>query len=396
MEKGKGDCSRLVCQWRCGRPRTLFHFLFSIFLAGALASCGTPGEPVAPQPLVPEAVTDLTARQEGDAVVLTFTLPRKSTEGDLLASPPDLEILRGFQPAGQPPRADAARLVMTVPSALVDTFLADGRIRFRDPWKPDELARHANEQVVYVVRTRASERRASDNSNPVALQLFPVPETITDMAATLTEPAIELRWTAPARTTAGQSIAALGGYRVYRAEVAPGEEAAAAADPANAKLLGEPELVGVAPSAGYRDAEFEFGRLYIYFVRSVAQYDAGSVESANSVPVVVSPKDVFSPAAPQGLVAVLVPATESSPAAMELSWSLNPETDLAGYHVYRSEEEGTRKEKLNREILLTPTFRDTSVQPGRRYVYTVTAVDRAGNESPPSGPVTEGVPPRGQ
>jgi len=35
--------------------------------------------------------------------------------------------------------------------------------------------------------------------------------------------------------------------------------------------------------------------------------------------------------------------------------------------------------------LLAPAYRDTSVEPGHRYWYTVTAVDRAGNESEASG-----------
>jgi fibronectin type 3 domain-containing protein len=38
-------------------------------------------------------------------------------------------------------------------------------------------------------------------------------------------------------------------------------------------------------------------------------------------------------------------------------------------------------------LLPTPAVRDTSVQAGHRYWYTVTAVDRAGNESALSAPV---------
>jgi hypothetical protein len=37
--------------------------------------------------------------------------------------------------------------------------------------------------------------------------------------------------------------------------------------------------------------------------------------------------------------------------------------------------------------LLSPAYRDTSVQPGHRYWYSVTAVDRSGNESVPSASV---------
>jgi fibronectin type 3 domain-containing protein len=47
---------------------------------------------------------------------------------------------------------------------------------------------------------------------------------------------------------------------------------------------------------------------------------------------------------------------------------------------------------LNSELLLTPAFRDMNAGPGRRYVYTTTAVDRAGNESHASEPASGGVP----
>jgi fibronectin type 3 domain-containing protein len=63
------------------------------------------------------------------------------------------------------------------------------------------------------------------------------------------------------------------------------------------------------------------------------------------------------------------------------------EPDFAGYRVYRSEQQDTRGHLLTPELLPTPAYRDTSVQPAHNYWYTVTAVDRAGNESAPSSPV---------
>lgn len=392
------------------RPRApIFHFPFSLFCASTLCvltSCGTPGDPTAPQPVVPEAITDLAARQAGGSVVLTFTLPNKSTEGSPLEAPPDVEIFRGMLPAGAPlpTKADALKQIYTVPSAVVDTYLREGRVVFTDPLKAEDLARHAGEQAAYIVRTRApmpsgraSKKRASDDSNVVAVRIFPVPEAIADLRATVSETSIELRWTPPARTTAGTTIAALVGYRVYRAEVEPGTEATA--DPTEAKLKAPFELLGVAPAAAYRDTQFEFGRTYLYTVRSVAQADADSVESADCVPVQVTPRDTFPPESPRDLVVVVVPATAEAPAQLELSWAISTETDLAGYNIYRSESESApagRGERLNRELLPTPTFRDMSVQPGRRYFYRVTAVDRAGNESLPSAAASESVPPGGR
>jgi hypothetical protein len=341
---------------------------------------------------VGEAIGDLAARQAGDGVLLTFTLPRKSVEGPPLAEPPAVEIYRGFIPAGAGRGKLSTRLVYTIPSALVDTYVRDGQMRFLDPLKPEELSSRAGEQVVYMVRTRASKRRASADSNVAALRVYPAPERISDLRAEVIETAIELSWSPPRRTSAGAPLESLAGYRIYRAEVEPGAEAAAAQDPSKAKLKAPLELLAPASSAAFRDAQFEFGHTYLYTVRSVAQYELDSVESADSEAVIVTPRDIFPPAAPKGLEVIFVPATAGAPAHLELSWSINTETDLAGYHVYRSEQPGQPGERLTRELLLAPVFRDMSVAPGRRYTYQVSAVDHAGNESPLSAPVSAEMP----
>jgi len=67
-----------------------------------------------------------------------------------------------------------------------------------------------------------------------------------------------------------------------------------------------------------------------------------------------------------------------------LSWAINVEPDLAGYRVYRASARDQKGELLTHELLPTPSFRDSSVQRGQSYWYTVTAVDRSGNESGPS------------
>ena len=381
METGKGEVRVAPRRAR----RSIFHFPFSIFLASAivaLASCGAPGDPRPPQPVVPEAVTDLAARQMGDTIVLTCTLPQKSMEGEALAEPPDVEIFRGVRRADQ-----ALPLIYTIPGALVETYVSEGRFRFVDPLKPE--MRQPDGSLVYIVRTRASKRRASADSNVVAVRVLPVPERVRQLRARVTEPAIELEWLPPESDTTGRAIAALVGYRVYRAELEPGADAPA--DWSQAKLKTPLELLGPTPSPSFRDTRFEFDHRYAYIVRSVAQVDLDSVESADSEPVVVTPHDTFPPAAPVNVVVVLVPATSETPATIELSWSISPEADVAGYNVYRSEQEGTPGERLNPELLLVPTFRDTSVMQGR-YFYSVVAVDRAGNASAPSAPVTVEVP----
>jgi hypothetical protein len=227
----------------------------------------------------------------------------------------------------------------------------------------------------------------SADSNVVSVRVFPVPERIASVEARVTEPAIELSWTAPARTSAGDPLPAIIGYRIYRSEITPSAVAASASAPPQGKNEAPSSLLATSETNSYRDTSFAFDYTYVYVVRSVIQADGSELESATSPPLIVTPRDTFPPAAPQGVVAALLPAASPGTLVVDLSWSISLETDLAGYRVYRSEQEGTRGQVLNQELLPTPAVRDTSVQPGHRYWYTVTAVDRAGNESAPSAPL---------
>ena len=58
-------------------------------LVATLTGCAVPGEPTVRHRFVPESVHDLAAHQQGDAVVLRFTLPGNSTD---VAVDPNLMI----------------------------------------------------------------------------------------------------------------------------------------------------------------------------------------------------------------------------------------------------------------------------------------------------------------
>jgi hypothetical protein len=368
------------------------HLSIFLFVAG----CGAPGEPVPPSPPIPVAVADLSARQSGDGVQLTFTLPTKSIGGEKLAAPPAVEILRGSLKPDGSSDSKSFRVVYTIPGALVESYRAEGQVRFTDPIAPEETKAHAGGTVAYGVRTRASQKRASADSNIATVRVFPVPERIASIEVRVTEPAIELSWPVPARTSAGEPLStAITGYRVYRAESnAPGPASAPAAS-TQSSSQGKEEANFVALSRtetnSYRDTSFSFDHTYVYMVRSLIQVEGNELESSDSQPVTATPRDTFPPAPPQGLVAAMLPGAAAGTVLVDLSWSINLETDLAGYRVYRSEQEGTRGQPITADLLPTPAIRDTSVEPGHRYWYTVTAVDRAGNESAPSAPLAVDV-----
>jgi hypothetical protein len=261
---------------------------------------------------------------------------------------------------------------------------------------PEEAKSQPGHKLAYLVRTRVSAKKESADSNTIALAIYPVPEALGRVEATVTESAIELRWAAVARTSGGEPLASVS-YRLYRGQLDPAADQgaidAAVKDLAHAKLKTKLSQIASTDTPSVRDSDFEFNQTYVYVVRSVSTA-ASALESGDSTPVTVSPRDTFPPAAPVGLVAAQLSGDTAGSAVVDLSWSISPENDVAGYRVYRREADGARGQPLLPDLVPTPAFRDTTVQTGHTYRYTVTAVDRAGNESAESPPVTvEIVPP---
>ncbi len=337
-----------------------------------------------PSPPIPVAVSDLQARQLGDAVLLTFSLPRKSTLGLRLTETPTLEVWRGgLRPDGTPnPRS--FHLVDTVPGTILNGYIQEGKVSFPDPVQPEELRARTGETALYRVRTRVSERKASADSNEVAVDLYPVPQRIDVLVPQVTEKSIQLKWTPPTSTSAGAQLPPIQEFHVYRGELDPASASAAEKD-LHAAVWKLPLVqIGVTTAQEYQDSGFDFGNTYAYVVRSVISEGGNLLESGDSRPAILTPKDIFPPAPPQDVVAAVLPGASAGSFMVDLSWTINLETDMAGYRVYRSESENTRGQLVTPELLPTPSFRDTTVLPGHRYWYTVTAVDRAANESAPS------------
>lgn len=351
-----------------------------------LAGCGAPGEPQPPSPTIPAAVSDLSAHQVGDALELTFTLPARTVVGDRLTTPPAVEILRGTLKQDGSVDAKSFRVVQTIPGALVSQYLADGYLQVVDPISPGDTRADPGATLAYQVRTRASRKRASPDSNTATVQVFPAPARITSIRANVTTTAIELTWSAPTHTSGGEPVGAIHEYHVYRGEIDPRSAEVAVQDLSQAKWKVPLALLGDSQTASYRDTAFAFGKTYVYTARSVVVAAGHLLESADSLPAMVTPQHTFPPAPPQGLVAVVV-TPPGAPLEVDLSWSMNAETDLAGYHVYRSEQQDARGQMVTPDLLLAPTYRDRSVASGHRYWYRITAVDRVGNESLPSSAV---------
>jgi hypothetical protein len=394
----------------CAGRFPVFGLLATVLACSTLpAGCASPGEPTERKPPVPQAVTDLSAEQSGNDVVLTFTLPKEAVDDRILEQIPSIEIFRGFESAetagSNASAAAKPTLLLTIPPGMVDRYAQMGHVRVADALEASDFEGRINATAVYTVRTRVSPKQDSADSNPVSLRIRPAADSIDDLKAEVTPSAVALSWTPPQKTLAG-TTPSIGPYRIYRAEIevppaaataAPGKpNAASGANAENSKPQPALVKIGETDAPTFSDTQAAFGKTYEYSVRSIVQYPDQAIESADSNLVVITPKDIFPPAAPLGLVVVFVPALGGTPAHLELSWAISPETDIGGYNVYRSEQAGVQGTRQNAELLIAPAFRDMNVQTGRRYFYSVTAVDRSGNESPASAVVSGGVPAEGQ
>jgi hypothetical protein len=392
MEIRRGDLLPKLAARATVPLSTVFYLLCSVFL---LYGCAAPAEPVERKPPTPAAITDLAASQIGNDVTLTFTLPRDSVEKRQLQQTPTIEIYRDFAPVtsvsasalGAPHPHPS--LLLTIPPAMVDQYSAQGRVRIVNSLTAEDFTQHPASDAFYMARTFVSPKKRSADSNIVPLAINPAPDPIADLKAEITPSGVELSWTPPQSTLVGLAPP-IGSYRVYRAEI----DVSATPVVSTATGAGTPKLkspfarIADPASPPYTDTQVELGKTYAYAVRSLAEYPVQDpdkkLESLDSNSVTVTPKDIFPPSAPQNIVVVFVPAATGRPAHLELSWAINPETDIAGYNIYRSEEQNTSGTRVNTELLLTPAFRDMNVVAGRGYFYSVTAVDRSGNESPAS------------
>jgi len=129
----------------------------------------------------------------------------------------------------------------------------------------------------------------------------------------------------------------------------------------------------------FRDTTIAPGERWCYVVRTVASTEP-VVESASSGEACLENKDVFPPAAPTGVAALV------HDDGVEVSWSPSLEADLASYRVYRAAA-GAPPIRVAEVAAPETSLRDVAAPRGAVLAYTVTAVDRDGNESPPSAAV---------
>jgi hypothetical protein len=234
--------------------------------------------------------------------------------------------------------------------------------------------------VTYAVEVLNAAGRGAGLSNRVRVSLartLPPPQ---NLSAAVTNQGVELTWTSehpPALTPATVRYI----DRVYRRREGSQQQVLAGESPAG----GEHTLT---------DPNIEWEKTYEYHAETVTiiapdHKPALQIEGGDSSPLKVFANDTFPPSVPSGLQAVF--SGPGQKAFIDLIWAPVTDVDLDGYNVYR-QAEGSAATKINGEPLKTPAYRDMNVVSGKRYVYSVSAVDVRGNESARSEAAGEAVP----
>jgi hypothetical protein len=143
------------------------------------------------------------------------------------------------------------------------------------------------------------------------------------------------------------------------------------------------------------DTSLEWGKTYTYWITPIARVYSpegrllAEMEAEESAPLEVNVQNVFPPAVPERLLALV--GHSSGKRFVDLVWAPNVDRDLAGYNVYRREA-GAEMTRIHRGPISLLSFQDADVASGHTYFYCLSAVGANGNESPKSNEVTVIIP----
>ena len=346
-----------------GRGRRLAACL--ALAALAIAACGKKAPPVVPEHRAPQPVTDLAGVVDEAAITLSWTPPTRRADNTRLR---DFTLMRIFR--AEDNGAGEARSAMLVDGRIAG-YEEIAAIRGAEPEPAvrrgprlvltDKKALTYGRRYTYVILTGDPQGRIGPPSHRVSVTYAPGPAEPDNVVAEPREGAARLSWNAPARLLDGSPVSDTLKYEVLRAPSPDGE-----LSPVTPTAISERTVT---------DSNLENDRAYYYAVRAVRVVAGTTVYGRASARVAVTPRDVTPPSPPANLVGI------ASEGAVRLSWSPSPETDVAGYIVYRAPEAGGF-ERIGSTTAPSTTYVDRAVTRGV-YRYAVTAQDRAAhpNES---------------
>jgi hypothetical protein len=358
--------------------------VFFLLVAVALEiGCASSGPPLPPSLELPSPVKDLRAVRKGNRVSLAWTLPTQTTDHGTIRHYGPTRICRStassmtvcgtpvavVAPAARVPAAKSPKNAgaQKVSGAFTDTLAGSPDLRPED-------------EATYAIEVLNQYGRSAGLSGQVHVPVYPALPPPAGLHADVTAEGVKITWSCP------DTLAPLANVqyrlRVYRSlDGGP-----------NGAPIAESDLQNC--SASLLDSTFEWEKSYQYHADAVIVVSPPGkpqieIEGDDTPNLPVVAHDVFPPAVPSDLQAAFAGVGQAP--FIDLVWSPDTDPDLAGYNVYRHEV-GGQPMKVNGTLIAAPAYRDSAVQPGKKYFYAVSAVDARGNESAKSAEASETVP----
>lgn len=339
-------------------------------------SCGKRKPPQPPKERVLQRV-EISGFQRGNQVLLSWKMPARNAPTGSVLNISRADIYRLAEPLSSPLTLSeeefASRSILVATLNIKDTDFGAKTLSFTDPLQFAGQAARLRYAIRFV---NASGQKAGFSNFFLLEPAAKIAAAPTSLAATVTQQAVKLDWDAPTANVDGSTPVSLLGYNVYRS----------GSDKVPGKLLNQTPV----SDTNFDDEFFEFDKPLFYFVRAVSVGAGGDrVESAESNILQILPKDTFPPSPPSAITLAATPTTIS------IFFASNPEKDIVGYKIYRSDDANADKASwtlLTPDPITTNTFQDPKVSSGKTYYYYLTAIDKAGNVSEPSDTVSETVP----
>ncbi len=335
----------MLCErWRCGNsrqsricalPRPRFLAVPALIVLLFNGGCGYVGPVQPPSPQIPTTITDLAVVERGDKVVVTFNTPPRTTDSVAIVRFSNIDLRVG-PPDEAPDSAKAYDVEVPPPSDKEDPQPRPISVSI-------PVSDWSGQRISVQVRTEVKKKgHYSAWSNKGLMDVIP-PLEVPAVQAVGSADGIVLTW------TASDGIQ----YRIQRQ--GPNDK--------------QPLDLATVNQGHYVDISAQYDTKYSYIVTAVK----GVAESLPSEATTISVVDTFPPAVPTGLSVL------AGPDEVNLAWQRNTESDLQGYHVYRSTNGGAFERQGG--IVALPLYNDRNVEHGKTYSYKVSAIDKKGNES---------------
>jgi hypothetical protein len=338
-----------------------------------LVGCGKKTPPLPPVERVQQRVP-ISGFQRGNIITLAWTMPARNTKEGSVSNIDRVDIFRLAESVNS--SLSLTEEEFASQSTLIKSFpVSNDDFRLKQLTYQDTL-----DFAGQTVRLRYAIRFVNSSGQKAAFSNFLLIEPTARVAVppsnvkgNETKDAILIKWNIPQTNIDGSKPANVIGYNIYRKT--PESD--------TFKILNNQPVTG----NQFSDIFFEFGKTYDYIVRTVSLgINAEPIESQDSNVFTINPKDTFPPSAPSGLTIAVAPNS------LSIFFATNPEKDIAGYRIYRTQNSDLPKsgwQLLNKELLTTNTYQDMQVESGKTYFYYILAVDKAGNVSQASETVSE-------